>query len=277
MLGKALQLAAAGNSSGDVVWPDISTASFVRFDQVVAGNDVRGIFFKPDGTKIYTCEFGDYIREASLSTAWDISTHGTANHTLTSNQTHNNNPWGIFIGNNGTALYVTQISSPNHVVQYTMSTAWDLSTASYTRKFDLSSQETGTRGVSFSEDGTLMFINGLSTDFNKYTLSTAWDISTASYSQTSSSYNNLTTASLGMFMKPDGTKFYLIENANDRIYQWDMTTAYDISSDISSTSDDNFYVGNQESTPYCMYISPDGNHLYVGGGAANGVDQYSLG
>ena len=68
MLGKALQLAAAGNSSGDVVWPDISTASFVRFDTVVAGNDVRGVFFKPDGTKIYTCEFGDYIREATLST-----------------------------------------------------------------------------------------------------------------------------------------------------------------------------------------------------------------
>lgn len=277
MLGKALQLAAAGNSSGDAVWPDISTASFVRFDQVVAQNDVRDVFFKPDGTKIYTCEVGDYIREATLSTAWDISTHGSANYTLTTDQTHNGNPWGIFIGNNGTELYVTEISSGDQVIQYTMSTAWDLSTASYTRKFSVGTQESLVRGVSFSEDGTLMFINGQSSDFNKYTLSTAWDISTASYSQTSSSYNSLTTAALGMFMKPDGTKFYLVENANDKIHQWNMTTPYDITSDIGTTTDDDLSVTNQETTPYSMYISPDGNHLYLGGGAANGIDQYSLG
>lgn len=276
MLGKALQLAAAGNAGGDT-WPDISTASFVRFDNVVAGNDVRGVFFKPDGTKIYTCELGDYIRQATLSTAWDISTHGTADYSMLTDQTHNSNPSGLFIGNDGTELYVTEISNGDYVVQYTMSTAWDLSTASYTRKFDVSTQESVVRGVSFSEDGTLMFINGLNSDINKYTLSTAWDISTASYSQTSSSYNNLTTAALGMFIKPDGTRFYLVDAAYDKIHQWNMTTAYDITGDIGVTTDDDFYVGSQETSPWSMYISPDGNHLYLGGGAGNGIDQYSLG
>ena len=277
MLGKALQLAAAGNVSSEIVWPDISTASFVRFDTVVAQNDVRGIFFKPDGTKIYTCELGDYIRQATLSTAWDISTHGTADYSMLSDQTHNANPAGLFIGNDGTELYVTEISNGDHVVQYTMSTAWDLSTASYTRKFDVGTQETTVRGVSFSEDGTLMFINGGSSDINKYTLSTAWDISTATHSQTSSSYNSLTTAALGMFMKPDGTRFYLVDSLNDKIHQWNMTTAYDITGDIGVTTDADFSVASQETTPWCMYISPDGNHLYVGGGAGNGIDQYSLG
>lgn len=276
MLGKALQLAAAGNAGNDT-WPDISTASFVRFDTVVAGNDVRGVFFKPDGTKIYTCELGDYIREATLSTAWDISTHGSANHTLTTDQTHNGNPAGLFIGNDGAELYVTEISTGDYVVQYTMSTAWDLSTASYTRKFDVSTQETNPRGVSFSEDGTLMFINGSNSDINKYTLSTAWDISTANYSQTSSSYNSLTTSALNMLMKPDGTRFYLVDNINDKIHQWNMTTAYDITSDIGVTSDDEFSTASQETTPWSMYISPNGDHLYVGGGQGNGIDQYSLG
>ena len=276
MLGKALQLAAAGNAGGDT-WPDISTASFIRFDSVNVGGDARGVFFKPDGTKIYTLNNTDQIRETTLSTAWDISTHGSTDYTYTTDQTHNWNPSGLFIGNDGTELYVTEISNGDHVVQYTMSTAWDLSTASYTRKFDVSTQESSVRGVSFSEDGTLMFINGLSSDINKYTLSTAWDISTASYSQTSSSYNSLTTAALGMFMKPDGTRFYLVDAANDKIQQWSMTTAYDITSDISATADDDFSVASQETTPWSMYISPDGNHLYVGGGAGNGIDQYSLG
>ena len=278
MLGKALITAAAGSAAADDgSWPDISTASFVRFDTVVAGNDVRGVFFKPDGTKIYTCEFGDYIRQATLSTAWDISTHGTADYSMLTNQNNNGNPAGLFIGNDGTELYVTELSLGDHVVQYTMSTAWDLSRASYTRKFDVGTEESRVRGVSFSEDGTLMFINGAFTDINKYTLSTAWDISTASYSQTSSSYNSLTTAALGMFIKPDGTKFYLVDNGNDKIHQWDMTTAYDITGDIGVTTDDDFSTASQETTPWSMYISPDGNHLYVGGGTGNGIDQYSLG
>lgn len=278
MLGKALQLAAGGNSvAGNVAWPDISTASFVRFDAVVAQNDVRGVFFKPDGTKIYTCENGDYVRQATLSTAWDISTHGTADYSMLTDQTHNWNPSGLFIGNDGTELYVTEIGNGDYVVQYTMSTAWDLSTASYTRKFDLSTQEAFVRGLCFSEDGTLMFINGINSDINKYTLSTAWDISTASYSQTSSSYNSLTTAALGMFMKPDGTRFYLVDNLSDKIHQWNMTTAYDITGDIGVTTDDDFSVASQETFPWSMYISPDGNHLYVGGGTGHGIDQYSLG
>ena len=279
MLGKALQLAAAGNISSDIVWPDISTASFVRFDNVVAGNDVRSVFFKPDGTKIYTCEFGDYIRQATLSTAWDISTHGTADYSMQSNQTYNPSPGGIFIGNDGTELYATDITfNASKVVQYTMSTAWDLSTASYTRNYSVNSEEYQVRGVSFSEDGTLMFVNGTGSDITKYTLSTAWDISTATYSQTSSSYNSLTTSALGMFMKPDGTRFYIVSNSNDSIYQWNNDDyPYDVTTDIGVTTDDSFSVSAQETSPWSMYISPDGNHLYVGGGAANGIDQYSLG
>lgn len=276
MLGKALQLAAAGNAGVDT-WPDISTASFIRFDSVNVGGDARGVFFKPNGTKIYTLNNSDQITETTLSTAWDISTHGSTDYTYTTDQTHNWNPSGLFIGNDGTELYVTEIGNGDYVVQYTMSTAWDLSTASYTRKFDLSTQEAFVRGLCFSEDGTLMFINGINSDINKYTLSTAWDISTASYSQTSSSYNSLTTAALGMFMKPDGTRFYLVDNLSDKIHQWNMTTAYDITGDIGVTTDDDFSTASQETTPWCMYISPDGNHLYVGGGTGNGIDQYSLG
>ena len=95
MLGKALQLAAAGNAGGDT-WPDISTASFIRFDSVNVGGDARGVFFKPDGTKIYTLNNTDQIRETTLSTAWDISTHGSTDYTYTTDQTHNWNPSGLF-------------------------------------------------------------------------------------------------------------------------------------------------------------------------------------
>jgi len=77
-------------------------------------------------------------------------------------------------------------------------------------------------------------------------------------------------------MKPDGTRFYVVGNGNDRIFQWNATTAYDVSV-IGGSISSNAYVGGQEVTPMSMYISPDGSHMYVGGGSGNGIDQYSLG
>lgn len=278
MLGKALQLAAAGNSSGDVVWPDISTASFVRFDMAKV-NDVRGVFFKPDGTKIYTCEVGDYIRQATLSTAWDISTHGAADYSMLTDQTHNANPAGIFFKDDGTELYVVDITA-DVVAQYSLSTGWDLSTASYTRKYSVSSRENNPRGVSFSSDGTLMFVMGFQYDtIVKFSLSTAWDISTASFHSVGSSINAspiFESAPLGLFMKPDGTRFYIVGNIGDKVYQWNPSTAYNVTG-IGPTVDSSFSVTNEETVPWSMYISPDGNHLYVSGGTGNGIDQYSLG
>ena len=41
-----------------------------------------------------------------------------------------------------------------------MSTAWDVSTASYVDAFSFLSQDTEPRGLAFSTDGTKMFMSG---------------------------------------------------------------------------------------------------------------------
>lgn len=287
MLGKALQLAAAGNvSTGtEITWPDVSTATHVRFDKIVSSGDFRGIFFKPDGTAVYVCDQYDNIREATLSTAWDISTHSASGTGyMRTDQTHHSNPRGIFFKDDGTELYGIQDNgSLSNVIQYSLSTAWDLSTASYTRKVSTllgSANESGPKGVSLSPDGTNLYVNGTNLNtITRFTLSTAWDISTASYDSEGSSHNSSPaneSSGLGMFMKPDGTRFYVVGNGNDRIFQWNATTAYDVSV-IGGSSSSNAYIGGQETLPMSMYISPDGSHMYVGGGAGNGIDQYSLG
>lgn len=273
MLAKALQLAAAGNSS--VVWPDISTGTHVRFDAVNCSDDVHGIFFKPDGTKIYTSEAGDSIIETTLSTPWDISTHGSADHTLTTDQTNHADPKGLWFSPDGYEMYSVD-GTGDVVVQYSLSTAWDLSTASYTRKFDVSTEELNPKSVCFSTDGLNMYVTGFSgDDINRYTLTTAWDISTASYD--SKSTRTGLPAPHGIFMKPDGTRFYLLGFALDVVEQYNLTTAYDITTGTMDPEDDTLSVTTQEVAPVSLYISPDGRHLYVGGGDGHGVDQYSLG
>ena len=68
------------------------------------------------------------------------------------------------------------------VNEYNLSTAFDISTASYSQNFDFSAQEQGPRDLAFNDDGTKMFIVGLRGDkVYEYTLSTAFDVSTASH------------------------------------------------------------------------------------------------
>ena len=277
MLGKALQIAAGGNFS--VVWPDISTGSFVRFEQTESSTlDKRGVFFKPDGTKFYVLDANDDITQYSLSTAWDVSSYTSSDHTIQTDQTNNTIPHGLFFSEDGTRMFTCQFATlTKGVCQYSLSTAWDISTASYVRVFDTSTQESNPYGVTFSPDGLNMFVVGDADKVIRYTLSTAWDISTASHTSTSiqmSVDSEYIIASL--FLKPEGDRIYVLGQLRDKILQWNLATPYD-SSEIDLTPDSTFSVGSQEGSGQSFYISPDGAHLYVGGGAGHGIDQYTLG
>jgi DNA-binding beta-propeller fold protein YncE len=68
------------------------------------------------------------------------------------------------------------------VNEYTLSTGFDVSTASFVDAFSVSSQDTAPSGIAFNTDGTKMFVTGTTgDDVNEYTLSTGFDVSTASF------------------------------------------------------------------------------------------------
>ncbi|NBT50125.1 MAG: hypothetical protein EBV86_00305 [Marivivens sp.] len=279
MLGKALIAAAAGNvGDAAIVWPDVSTATFVRFDTVNIGANPYGIFFKPDGTKVYTLDADDTIRETNLSTAWDISTHGSTVSSFTTNQTYNIAPRNLFFKTDGTEMYVGD-SLSDRVVQYSLSTAWDLSTASYTQFFSVQNEQGVFRAMCFDDSGENMYICGIAgaDNLDRYTLSTAWDISTCSHDSTSSAVATAMEPT-GLFMKgDDGTKIFTINRKADTVVQWNLSTAYSITSDVGQTADSSFSVATQETSPIGLYISPNGEHMYVCGTTDDGIDQYSLG
>ena len=94
----------------------------------------------------------------------------------------------------------------NDVNEYSLSTAFDVSTASYVQRFAVGSQEIYPHGMSFNNDGTKMFITGYSgDDVNEYSLSTAFDVSSASYVQVFS-VQSQETAPRGITFNNDGTK-----------------------------------------------------------------------
>jgi hypothetical protein len=101
-----------------------------------------------------------------------------------------------------------------------LSTAWDISTATYTQFFDASVPDSGqtwaSRGIFFRDDGTRMFVHGdmrvrlvlgLVTGTKQFQLSTPWDISTATYTKFKYT-GDLGGSQYGPVFKTDGLKMY---------------------------------------------------------------------
>jgi len=190
---------------------DISTASYVQVKSVsTQSGEHRGLFFKPDGTKMYTIDStNDRVYEYSLSTAWDISTLSFVRNFSVNSQ--ESTPEDLFFRDDGLKMYITG-QSGDEVNEYNLSTAWDISTLSFVQLFSVSSQEAQAMGLFFSTDGTKMYVTGIQgDDINQYSLSTAWNISTASY-QKVFSVSSQTTAPRSIYFRDDGAKFFVVEN-----------------------------------------------------------------
>lgn len=197
---------------------DLSTASYdgVSFGGQGEGS-LSGVRFKPDGLKMYFIGYTtDRTYEVDLSTAYDLST-ATYNSV---NYAHGGGgqAQGLFFGADGTKLYTTGVSSDD-VREHTLSTAWDLSTASFVQNFSVSAQTGTPRDVIFNSDGTQMMILSQS-GLILYTLSTAWDISSASYTSINTSVLSQGDGTGGIDFSADGSKMYLSADNTDTIYQY---------------------------------------------------------
>jgi hypothetical protein len=212
-----------------------------------------GIYVKPDGTKMYIVgSAGDDINEYDLLTAYDVSTAVyNQNFSVSAQDTA---PYGIEFKPDGTKMYVVGASGDD-INEYNLSTAWDVSTASYSQNFSVSVQETNPHSVRFKPDGTKMFVSGnTGDDVNEYSLTTAWDVSTASYVQ------NFVTGDTGqnaITFSDDGTKMYTMGYTLDYIKEWDLSTAWSLST-VTFVQDS----GELAISPYGIQLVDD-NKLYV--------------
>ena len=205
--------------------------------------------------------------------AWEINTGYYASKSLSILQ--DSTPSGIAFSSDGTKAYVVGRSNAT-IYQYTLSTAWDISTGSYASKsLSVTAQEVFPSGIAFSSDGTKAYIVGSSNDtIYQYTLSTAWDISTGSYASKSLSVTAEDGGPSGIAFSSDGTKAYIVGTVNDTIYQYTLSTAWDIST--GSYASKSLSVTAQQNNPNGLAFSSDGTKAYVAGSGTDAVYQYNL-
>lgn len=229
----------------------------------------HAVAFKTDGTKMYvTGDYHNKVREYSLSTAWDITTASYANKYFQANTyTH-----GIFWKPDGTKIYLPR-ATDDIVYEYSLSTAWNLSTLSQTNTLNVSSKDTNLGGTVLKSDGTELYAIGSSSDsIHQYTLSTAWDISTASFTQSYDVSSHETSPSSVAFSS-NGKKFFIVGSQHDKVYQYSLGTAWDIST--ASYDDKNFSVHAQMTSPNTVVFNANGDRMYLTGYDGN-VYQYDI-
>jgi len=218
---------------------DITTATFIGSSPNVGDATPSDIYLKEDGTKIYlTASTADTIREFNLTTPFDIST-------LTFVQAFSvvdreNNPTGLFFSDDGLNMYVvgTQFDT---VLQYSLSTAWNISTASFTRQFSVGQYSSSPQSIDFDLDGTKMYIVGSTRDHvQRYDLSTGWDISTAVFfGETYVGHEELTP--LGIWVENSLNKVFVVGSSTDRVYEYAITA-----NGLVITSDTTYLKGTVE-------------------------------
>ena len=235
-----------------------------------------GLAFNNDGTKMYVIGFdSDSVYQYTLSTAFAVSTasYDSVSFSVASQDTL---PTELAFNNDGSKMYIVGAANDT-VFQYTLSTAFDLSTASYDSvSFSVSSQETGPSGLTFNTDGSKMYVVGNSGDsVYQYTLSTGFNLSTASYDNVSLSVASQDSNPLAVAFNTDGTKMYFVGSTGDSVYQYTLSTAFDLST--ASYDNVSFSVNSQDTVPTGLAFNNDGSKMYVVGSTGDSVHEYEMG
>lgn len=130
------------------------------------------------GTKAYAADFtSKTVYQYPLSTAYDLSTIGSSTSSYTPSSEFINNS-GAFFNPTGTIMYLVGVGTYDGVHQYSLSTPFNVSTASYTGK---KVSRSAANAACISTNGLNLYITNDTSICNWYTLSTPFDVSTATY------------------------------------------------------------------------------------------------
>ena len=255
-----------------VSYYQIGSASYTQnFSVASQETEPQAIRFNSNGTKMFILgDTGDDVNEYNLSTAFDISTASySQNFSVASEET---TPKGLAFNNDGTKMFVVGFVGDD-VNEYNLSTGFDVSTASYSQNFSVSTNAANPSEITFNSDGTKMFVvSAANRDVNEYALTTGFDVSTASYSQ-NFSVNSQDTAPEGIAFNSNGTKMFVVGRTNDKVYEYTLTTGFDLST--ASYSSTEFSVATQEITPYGIAFNSDGSKMFIVGADGDDVNEYS--
>ena len=212
-----------------------------------------------------------FTSSAKAATLTDIASQSVGSHTVLS---------GMHFNATGTVLIT--IDKGNNLREFSLSTAYDITSAAATGTTNsVAGQNPSAAGIDFSSDGKTMYITGTSgvCKVYQYNVTNAFDIANIAYANKEMTFSSQACGALGseaLQINNNGTKLYVAAKTNDTIYEYNLSTANDVSSasyssnslDIQSTT------SNVCGVEYFRFNSA-GTKLFVGSPNAK-FCQYNL-
>lgn len=179
-----------------------------------------------DGSKFFLVDIlSEHILEFSLSTPYKLS---TTHYDKLLDVSEQGNAMALTFNSDGSQLYL--LTYQKTVYQYNLTTAFDLSTASYSNNsLDVSSKNVA-MFLAFNSDGSKLFVGG-NQSLHSFTLSTPFDITTASDNNQSLDLSNEVTEFSGGSFNTDGTVLLVVndDEGTSNSFQYSLATPFDLS------------------------------------------------
>lgn len=179
---------------------------------------------------------------------------------------------GIHFKPDGSKLFAVAVSN-NRVESWSLSDPWNLGSINYDNsRFDTSGQTLdGPSGIFIRDDGNRMYITGVGNDkVYEYHLSTSWDHTSATF-QRDFSLSGQTEVPDDLSFKDDGTRMYIADSENGRIVQYNLSTAWDVTSATYDRA-----INSQNNNPRGLFVSRDGRWIVTSQSDTGGTEDYRM-
>ena len=206
---------------------DASTATFVDATSISAQEtSPHGIAFSSDGAKMFVIGAnGNDVNEYSLSAPFDASTATFVDATSVSAQTGFAS--AMAFSSDGAKMFVAG-ADVGDVNEYSLSTPFDASTATFVDATSVSAQEDFPAGIAFSSDGAKMFVTGADVgDVNEYSLSAPFDASTAAFVD-ATSVSAQDGVPSDMAFSSDGARMFILGDDGNDVNEYALSSVYPI-------------------------------------------------
>ena len=151
---------------------------------------------------------------------------------------------------------------------------WDVESALFLQSFSVINEEDTPTDFYFRDDGLKMFLTGTTgNEVNEYDLSTAWAVTSAVFLQ-KFDLLPLFRSRKGLFFKDDGFKMYSANASDNRIEEYDLSTAWNVTTAVFLQS---FDTSGQTLNLGSLFFKTDGFKMYIiGQNPDNKIFEYDL-
>lgn len=226
--------------------------------------DIQNGYVDPDG-RVWL--MSGTTQDVSLYPNGLLDLNPTGKTVLVSSQS--TSPYCFHFKPDGTKFYM---GGTSYIYSYTLSTPWDVTTASYDSQSLVVTSSTGS-SLHISDDGVNLYSGGTS-NIVHYTLSTPWDVTTGtlSYNLVNTNHNNY-----GLYIRPDGTTLYSSQTLSGAygIQQWSLSTPFD----LSTATKTSLYLIQDTSNiyPRGICLTSSGTIMYIASSTNAAIHKLVLG